>query len=68
LLQDIPISEAWLMAKVSGLIAYIILGVIAMRTTPRTDRSVPAFLAALLVFGWVLSVAFSKSPLGFFAG
>jgi uncharacterized membrane protein SirB2 len=68
LLHDIPISESWLTAKMGGLIAYIVLGVIAMRTAAREARCVPAFLAALLVFGWVLSVAVSKSPLGFFAG
>jgi len=60
-----PLGTAWLVAKVGGLLAYIVLGVIAMRTAPVLSRSLPAFIAALLTFAWILSVAFSKSPLGF---
>lgn len=61
-----PLSHAWLTAKVGGLLLYIIIGVIAMRTAPRWQVSVPALVAALLVFTWIVSVARLRSPHGFF--
>jgi uncharacterized membrane protein SirB2 len=61
----VPVSTDWLSAKVGGLILYIVLGVIAMRSAPVKSRSVPAFIGAVLVFSWIVSVAVSKSPWGF---
>lgn len=67
LLGRIPVSDAWLVAKLGGLLAYIILGMIAMRSAPAGCLAIPAFFAAVTVFGWVVSIAISKSPLGFLA-
>jgi uncharacterized membrane protein SirB2 len=61
----VPVGTDWLSAKVGGLVLYIVLGVIAMRSAPVKSRSVPAFIAAVLVFCWIVSVAVSKSPRGF---
>ena len=61
----VPYSGAWLTAKVGGLVLYIVLGAAAMRSAPDTGRSLPAFIGALLAFGWIVSVAVSKSPWGF---
>ena len=63
--QDGALSPAWYSAKIAGLVLYILLGMIAMRTAPTPRRSLPAFIAAVLVFGWIASVAKTKSPLGF---
>ena len=61
-----PFTTPWLAAKLCGLVAYIGLGVVALRPgfAPRT-RAV-ATLAALGVVAWIVSVAFTKSPLGWF--
>lgn len=60
-----PLTHAWLTAKIAGLVAYILLGVIAMRSAPGSRRSVLAFLAAVAVFAWIASIARSKSAWGF---
>lgn len=64
-LGQAPVSPHWLTAKVSGLLLYILFGLMAMRSAPVVGRSLPAFTAAVLVFAWILSVAWTKSPLGF---
>ena len=60
-----PAHTPWLMAKILGLLVYIALGVVALRV--HLDRRVrtAAWLAALLVFAWIGSVALLKSPFGF---
>lgn len=57
---------AWLWAKIIGLVAYIILGAVAMRSAPRKPHSQLAFAAAISCFCWIVSVAMWKSPLGVF--
>jgi len=56
----------WLVAKLIGLVAYILLGTVAMRCTSRLSLSTGVFLTALACFGWFISVATTKSPFGFF--
>ena len=56
----------WLVAKLIGLVAYILLGAAAMRCTSRLPLSTGVFLAAIACFGWIISVAMTKSPFGFF--
>ena len=59
------VTAPWLMAKIAGLVAYIGLGMVALRPgTPRPVRAV-AWLAALAVFAYIVSVAITKSPAGF---
>ena len=62
-----PGNAPWLTAKIVGLLLYIGLGVLALRPgRPLTVRAC-AWLAALVVFGWIVSVALSKNPLGLLA-
>ena len=62
-----PFSQAWLTAKVLALLAYIVLGTIALkRGRTRTAHTV-AFLAAVLVFIYIAGVASTKNPV-FFLG
>jgi uncharacterized membrane protein SirB2 len=64
-LQQYPFVQAWLTVKVVLLVVYIALGVLALRRG-RTRRSRTAFLvAALLVYGFIVSVAMTHDPLGF---
>lgn len=60
-----PWTASWLAAKIVGLMAYIGLGVIALR--PRFSKSarVAAWLAALVCFAWIASVARLRNPVGF---
>ncbi len=71
-----PWALPWLRAKIAGLVLYIALGMIALRSLRRAQpayggrsRALPlaAWLAALLVFGYIISVALTKNPRGMFA-
>lgn len=61
-----PGSQPWLMAKIIGLIVYIGLGVAAFKV-PNPTASKLLWVSALLVFAYILSVAITKSALGFFS-
>ncbi|MDP1527354.1 MAG: SirB2 family protein [Rhodocyclaceae bacterium] len=60
-----PFVDAWLTAKVLGLIAYIILGSLALTAGRPARLRIAAGLMAVVVFGWIISVALSKHPVGF---
>jgi uncharacterized membrane protein SirB2 len=67
LLQPSLSGSGWLLAKIAGLVAYVGLGTVALKPgRPRAVRAT-AFVAALLVFGWIVSVAITKSPAGLFS-
>ena len=57
----------WLLAKVAGLIAYIVLGSLALRPGRSKPVRITALVAALVTVGWIVSVAIRHDPLGFFA-
>jgi uncharacterized membrane protein SirB2 len=60
-----PFANGWLTAKVFGLVAYILLGSMAMRKEQDPRFRSIAFIAALLVFTWIASVARMKEASGF---
>lgn len=67
IIHQYPFVQAWLTAKVILLIAYIVLGLFALRRGPtRTVRAV-CFAMAVLVFLFIVSVARAHNPLGVFA-
>jgi uncharacterized membrane protein SirB2 len=55
------------MAKLAGLIVYIGLGLLALRPGRSLEFRAAAWVAALFTVGWIVSVAITKSPMGFFA-
>ena len=59
-------TRGWLWAKVLALFAYIALGTIALKRGRTRGVRIVAFAAALATFGYIVSVAITKSPLGFF--
>lgn len=59
-----PLSTPWLAAKIGGLLLYIALGLLALRPGRPLAVRVACWVAALLCFGWIVSVALTKNPLG----
>ena len=67
LLQLNPLTTPWLAAKIAGLLAYIGLGMVALKPgRPLALRSM-AWVAALLCFAQIVAVAITKQPLGLLA-
>lgn len=63
--RQYPFVEGWLTAKLIALFAYIGLGSIAIsRGRTRRARAI-AWLLALAVFGYIVSVALTRDPLPF---
>jgi len=67
MLKQYPFVDSWLTAKVFGLIGYIMLGSMALKHGRGRKEKITTFFAALVVFAWVASVAWMKTPLGFLA-
>ena len=63
-----PFVQGWLTAKVLGLLAYIGLGMLALKPGRPPGVRLVAFLAALVTFAYIVSVALSKNPIGLLAG
>ena len=61
-LRQTPFASAWLTAKLTAVILYIILGFVVMRGRSLNARRA-AWSAALIVFAYIVAVAFTRSPL-----
>lgn len=60
-----PGEQPWLTAKLVALVAYILLGSVALKYgRTKTVRTI-AWLAALTTFGYIVAVAVTKNPLFF---
>ena len=62
--QTGPQQLPWLIAKIAGLLLYIVLGMVALRFGRTRRVRVASFALALLTAGYIITVAYSKSPLG----
>jgi uncharacterized membrane protein SirB2 len=62
-----PFVAGWVTVKVFGVIAYIILGALALRDAGTRRMRIVCWFASLAVFGWIVSVALTRQPLGFLA-
>jgi len=62
-----PFATPWLVAKITGLVVYIVLGMVALRPNVPKPVRAAAWIGALAVVGWIVSVAFTKSPWGWLA-
>ena len=62
-----PLSQSWLLAKFAGLIAYILLGAVAIRRGSTRKVRLLSFVGALSAFTYVVGVALSKSPASWLA-
>lgn len=63
-----PFAVAWLSTKIALLMAYIVLGSLALKRARTTGVRALCFVAALVCFGFMLTVARAHHPLGVFAG
>lgn len=63
-----PFVQGWLTAKVLGLLVYIGLGMLALKPASPVGVRIASVVAALATFSYIVSVALSKSPLGWLAG
>jgi len=61
-LQLAVLENSWLLAKFAGLLAYIVLGAIALRHGRTKGVRAAAFAGALLAFVYVVNTAITKSP------
>ncbi len=62
-----PFTEAWLLAKLIGLLAYIGLGTVAIRRGPTLQIRLLGFVGAVSAFAYIVGVALSKSPASWLA-
>jgi uncharacterized membrane protein SirB2 len=59
---NLPVlSQPWLLAKFTALVAYVLLGAIALRRGRTKRIRVTAFVLALTTFAYIAGVALSKS-------
>lgn len=61
-----PGQAPWLTAKVAALVAYIVLGAVALKRGKSLRVRAAALAAALLTFMYIVAVATTKHPLPFF--
>ncbi|MDQ3185248.1 MAG: SirB2 family protein [Pseudomonadota bacterium] len=62
--QD-PINNLWLSAKVAGLLLYIGFGMMALKYGKTRKARIYAWIAAQIVFLYIVLVAITKNPLLF---
>lgn len=62
-----PFVQPWLTAKVLALLAYIVLGTIALKRGQTKATRTAALVAALAVFAYIVLVALSRQVMPFLA-
>ena len=65
LIQQYPLVHGWLTAKLIALIVYIGLGTVALKRGKTRGQRIAAWVAALLVFGYMVAVAIAHDPFPF---
>jgi len=58
-----PLTQPWLLAKFTGLVAYVVLGTIAIKRGPTKQARTIALVSAISVFAYIVGVAVARSPL-----
>ena len=67
-LVSLPVLQTpWLLAKLAGLVVYIVLGTIGLRRGATMQLRLVAFVAAVATFAYIVGVAFAKSPASWLA-
>lgn len=66
IVRQYPFADAWITVKLLFVVVYIVLGYLALRGRT-TGMRWGSLAGAALVYGFIISVARSHDPLGFFA-
>jgi len=66
--RQYPFVQAWLTIKVLLVVLYIALGILAFREGRARHVRIACWVIALLVYGFVFSIARAHHPLGLFYG
>jgi uncharacterized membrane protein SirB2 len=67
MIRQYPFEAGWVTAKVIGLVVYVLLGTVALKRGRTPARRVSAFVAAIVVYAWIVSVALTKDVAGYLA-
>jgi uncharacterized membrane protein SirB2 len=67
IIRQYPLRQAWLTVKVALLVIYIFLGIWALRRGKTRRQRIGCFIAAVLVYGFIISVAVTHDPRGLFS-
>ena len=62
MLAQYPFVHAWLTAKVLALVAYIVLGSLALKRGRSKRVRIMALIAAITVFAYIVMVALQHNP------
>lgn len=62
-----PLEQPWLMAKIIALVIYIGVGLVALKPGRSRQVRLYAWSLGMVLFGYIVSVAITKSPMGWFA-
>jgi uncharacterized membrane protein SirB2 len=65
LIGQYPLADAWLTAKVIGLLLYIALGLVTLRFARTQPLRLLAFVLALAMFAYIAIVARTHTPFPF---
>ena len=60
-IQQYPFVDAWLTAKITALIIYIVFGMFALKRAKEMKNKVVFFILALLTFSYIVGVALTRS-------
>lgn len=60
-----PGDNSWLIAKIIGLVIFVAVGVAAFKVPNALARKI-LWVDAVIIFAYILSVAITKNPMGFF--
>ena len=55
--------QPWIVAKIVALVAYVLIGMVALRQGPTRPVRIAAWVVAQLVFLYIVAVAVTKNPL-----
>lgn len=67
IVQQYPGQAGWIDAKITGLLVYIGLGMVAFKAKVSDRTRLIAWLAALLTFFYIVGAAMTRNPLSFLA-
>ena len=62
-----PLDQPWLMAKIIALVLYIGVGLVALRFGRTKTVRAAAWVLGMLIFAYIVSVAVTRSALGWLA-